>query len=90
MPISRVRKRGLSTKVPPKKEARLLDFDIPFFLPVWRRVAVVVVPILWALFEFSTGATTWGLIFMGLGGIAAWKLLAADWEAVRARARAEE
>ncbi|SLN44308.1 hypothetical protein [Pseudooctadecabacter jejudonensis] len=72
------------------QRARLLDFDIPFFLPVWRRVAVVAVPVLWALFEFSTGALTWGLIFMGLGGIAGWKLLTADWDAVRAAAKAED
>ena len=90
MPTLLAQRRGLSTKVPPKKEARLLDFDIPFFLPVWRRIAVVAVPVLWALFEFSTGATTWGLIFMGLGGIAAWKLYTADWDAVRAQAEAEE
>ncbi|MEO1639908.1 MAG: hypothetical protein AAFU41_11765 [Pseudomonadota bacterium] len=71
-------------------EARLLDFDIPFFLPVWRRVAFVLVPLLWAMFEFSTGAVTWVLIFLGLGGIAVWKFSVADWDAVRAAAHAEE
>ncbi|WP_171133203.1 hypothetical protein [Ruegeria sp. HKCCA6707] len=76
--------------MPPKKQARLLDFDIPFFLPVWRRVLVVIVPVLWAIFEFSTGALAWGLIFLGLGGIAGWKLYIADWDAVRAAAEAED
>ena len=69
---------------------RLFDFGVPLFLPVWRRIAVVLVPVLWALFEFSNGARAWGLIFLGLGGIAGWKLSVADWDAVRAAAQAVE
>jgi hypothetical protein len=63
---------------------KLFDMAIPFFLPVWRRVLAVAVPALWAMFEFSTGEVFWGLIFLGLGGMAAWKFWIADWEAVAA------
>jgi hypothetical protein len=78
-------------KVPPEKpRAKLFDLEVPFFLPVYRRVLAVVVPILWAFFEFSNDAYFWGLIFMGLGGIAAWRFKNADWEAVAVQAEAEK
>ena len=83
MPISLAQKQGLSMKAQPSRP-KLFDLAIPFFLPVWRRVLAVAVPILWAFFEFSTGAVFWGLIFAGLGGMAAWKFWIADWEAVAA------
>lgn len=67
---------------PEKPRAKLFELDIPFFLPMYRRVLAVIVPILWAFFEFSNSAYFWGLIFMGLGGIAAWKFYIADWDAV--------
>jgi len=77
-------------KVPPEKpRPKLFDLEVPFFLPPWRRVLAVVVPVLWAFFEFSNGNVFWGLIFMGLGGIAAWRFRNADWEAVAAQAAAE-
>jgi hypothetical protein len=75
--------------VPPKK-AKLFDLAVPFFLPVWRRILAVIVPVLWSFFEFSTGAVFWGLIFLGLGGIAAFKFITADWEAVAAEAEKDE
>ena len=68
-------------KVPPSRP-KLFDLAVPFFLPLWRRVLAVTVPILWSFFEFSTANYFWGLIFMGLGGIAAYKFWIADWEAV--------
>jgi hypothetical protein len=83
LPISRAQKPGLNMKEQPSR-LKLFDMAIPFFLPVWRRVLAVVVPVLWALFEFSTGEAFWGLIFVGLGGMAAWKFRIADWEAVAA------
>jgi len=77
--------------VPPDKpRLKLFDLEIPFFLPLWRRVLAVVVPVLWAFFEFSNSNVFWGLIFMGLGGIAAWRFMNADWEAVAAQAEAEK
>mgnify|MGYP000125561328 CR=1 FL=1 len=69
---------------------KLFDLAVPFFLPVWRRVATVVVPILWAFVEFSASEVFWGLIFLGLGGIAAFKFVTADWDAVAAQAEKEK
>ena len=61
---------------------RMFDLDIPFFLPVWRRYAAVIVAVGWGFFELSTGAVFWGMIFLGLGAIATWKFISADWDAV--------
>jgi len=60
----------------------LFDVDVPFFLPVWRRVVVVAVAVLWGLFEISSGALFWGMIFVGMGAIAGWRFYIADWDAV--------
>lgn len=46
----------------------MFDFDIPFFLPLWRRIAVVVVTLGWTMVEISTGAIVWAMIF-GAAGI---------------------
>ena len=68
----------------PHNRPKLFDLAVPFFLPVWRRVLAVVVPILWSFVEFNNGHPFWGLIFVGLGSIAAWKFWTADWDAVAA------
>jgi hypothetical protein len=61
---------------------RLFDVEIPFFLPVWRRFAVVAVAVCWGLFEISTGALFWGMIFVGMGSMVGWRFYTADWSAV--------
>lgn len=61
---------------------RLFDVEIPFFLPVWRRYAVVAVAVFWGFFEISTGALFWGMIFVGMGSIAGWRFYTADWTTV--------
>lgn len=61
---------------------RLFDVEMPFFLPVWRRIAVVAVAVCWGLFEISTGALFWGMIFVGMGSIVGWRFYTADWSAV--------
>lgn len=55
----------------------LFDFDHPFFDPLWRRIAVVVVCVGWGLFEFASGALPWGMLFIAIGGVAAYHLLIA-------------
>lgn len=75
-------------KAQPSKP-KLFDLAVPFFLPVWRRVLAATVPILWAMFEFSTGEIFWGLIFLGLGGLAGFKFVTADWTAVAVQADEE-
>lgn len=72
-----------------RERPKFFDLAIPFFLPVWRRYAASIVPMFWALVEFSSGEPFWGLIFLGLGGIAAFKFITADWDAVAAEAGKE-
>jgi hypothetical protein len=57
----------------------LFDLQVPFFLPVWRRVIVVVISFGWAFFEFVTGAALWGVIFGALGGFAVWQFFLTKW-----------
>ena len=55
------------------------DLQVPFFIPVWRRVAVVTISLCWALFEFATGSPFWGVVFGAMGVVAAWQLLFSGW-----------
>ncbi|MBO0343751.1 hypothetical protein J0X15_00835 [Roseibium sp. CAU 1637] len=51
------------------------DSEHPFFRPLWRRIAVVVICAGWASFEFYMGNTTWGWITAAIGGYAIWTFL---------------
>lgn len=44
------------------------DSEHPFFKPLWRRVAIVAVCMVWAIIEFATGAPFWGTIALGFAG----------------------
>ena len=70
----------------PKRKG-LFDVDVPFFLPLWRRVVVVAIAVCWGLFEMSSGATFWGMIFVGMGAIAGWRFYIADWASVEKDAK---
>jgi hypothetical protein len=55
---------------------KFIDADHPFFAPVWRRWATVILPSLWAGVEyFWTGNLTWVAIFAGLGVWAGYELI---------------
>lgn len=43
------------------------DVQHPFFKPLWRRVAVTVVCLGWAVVEFASGAPFWGILFGAAG-----------------------
>jgi hypothetical protein len=58
---------------------RFFDLQVPFFIPKWRRIAVVAVSLCWAVFEFAKGAPFWGMIFGAMGVMAAWQLLFSGW-----------
>lgn len=49
------------------------DSEHPFFRPLWRRVAVVAVCIAWAIFEFATGASFWGMIALAFAAYGVWQ-----------------
>ena len=55
------------------------ELQIDFFLPVWRRVILLVVCFGWAAVEFLSGAPFWGIIFGTLGAYALWQLFLSGW-----------
>lgn len=55
------------------------ELQIDFFRPLWRRVAVVTVCLVWASVEFLSGAPFWGMIFGGMGLYALWQLFLCGW-----------
>ncbi|WP_342747258.1 hypothetical protein [Oceaniglobus roseus] len=46
---------------------KFFDVQLPFFIPLWRRVVTVAVCLLWALVEVSQGAWLWAALFGGTG-----------------------
>ena len=49
------------------------DYEHPFFRPLWRRVAVVVVCLAWAAMEFIGQSPFWGVIALGFAAYAVWQ-----------------
>lgn len=56
-----------------------LDLQQDFFRPMWRRFAVVIVCLGWAIVEFSTNAPFWGILFGGVGLYITWQLFFDGW-----------
>lgn len=50
----------------------LFDLNHPFFRPLWRRIAVVVLCLGWAVLEFISGTPFWGILFGGIGLYCVW------------------
>lgn len=51
------------------------DADHPFFRPLWRRIAVFAVCVIWAALEFYGGSQNWGIIALAFAGYAAYAYL---------------
>lgn len=51
------------------------DNEHPFFRPLWRRVAVVIVCAAWAVLEFASSAPLWGMIALAFTAYAVWTFL---------------
>ncbi|MFC3060734.1 DUF3329 domain-containing protein [Paenirhodobacter populi] len=51
----------------------MFDLDDPRFRPLWLRVLLTGICLLWAVFEFATGSPGWGLAFLALGGWVGWR-----------------
>jgi hypothetical protein len=60
---------------------KLIDLADPFFAPVWIRGSVVIVTTLWGLYEMWSGATLWGVVFLGISAICAWRFATIDYSA---------
>lgn len=52
---------------------KLLDLSHPFFKPLWRRIAIVAICIIWAVVEFVYGIPLLGTLFAGLGALCIWQ-----------------
>lgn len=50
---------------------RSLDVQSRFFIPLWRRVALVGLCALWAFFEWASGNLGWALLFGAIGAYCA-------------------
>ncbi|MEN9010496.1 MAG: hypothetical protein ABF241_00285 [Yoonia sp.] len=61
---------------------KLIDLYHPFFAPVWVRVVVVLILVAWGLFELSTGAIMWGIVFIGIGIVSTWQFISIDYSAL--------
>ncbi len=55
----------------------LINVQVPFFKPLWRRVATVVVCFGWGAFELVGGSAFWGTLFIGLGLICSYEFFVA-------------
>lgn len=64
------------------------DLQLPFFLPLWRRVLTAGLPLLWAGFELATGAVFWAILFGAAGAYAAWQFFGV-WDEALVRSREE-
>jgi hypothetical protein len=51
------------------------DGGHPFFRPLWRRIAVFAVCVIWAALEFYGGSRNWGVIALAFAGYAAYAYL---------------
>ncbi len=63
---------------------KLFEVQIEFFVPLWRRVALVAFCFGWSLVEFSRGMVFWGAIFVALGAYSMWQLFFDGWPAKHA------
>ena len=50
-----------------KPNLKIVDFNHPFFDQLWRRLAIIVVCLGWAVLEFYQAAPFWGFLFGALG-----------------------
>ena len=46
---------------------RLFDVQLPFFIPLWRRIVLVVLCLGWALVEWRGDNQLWAVLFGTLG-----------------------
>ncbi len=51
----------------------LLDVQVPFFRPLWRRIATVVVVAGWTIMEIVNGNPAWAVLAGGIGAYLIWQ-----------------
>lgn len=60
---------------------KLLEVQIDFFVPLWRRVILVAFCLLWSLVEFNNGMVFWGSVFVAIGAYSLWQFFFDGWPA---------
>lgn len=53
----------------------MLNANDPFYRPLWRRIVIVALCLGWGAFEIAFGTPIFALIFLAVGGYAAYRLL---------------
>lgn len=48
------------------------DRSHPWMQPLWVRVSILVVCIVWCVIEFTSGSPLWGVLAAGAAGYAVW------------------
>ncbi|NRB00668.1 MAG: hypothetical protein HRU32_12750 [Rhodobacteraceae bacterium] len=51
----------------PRRRRRLIDVQVPFFIPMWRRIVTMAVLVIWTGIEFWRGSYWWGALAGGIG-----------------------
>lgn len=51
----------------------MFDLDDPRFRPLWLRITLTAVCVLWGIFEILSGSPGWGLGFLALGVWVGWR-----------------
>jgi hypothetical protein len=57
----------------------MFELRVPFFKPLWRRIALTAVCLGWAGIELTAGAPGWSAVFAVLGAYAAWQFFLTGW-----------
>ncbi len=57
----------------------MFELRVPFFLPLWRRVAVTLLSVGWAILELVTGNLFWAILFGAIGAIATCQFFLSGW-----------
>ncbi len=60
---------------------KLLEVQIDFFVPLWRRVVLVAFCFVWSLVEFNNGMVFWGSVFVAIGAYSLWQFFFDGWPA---------
>jgi len=58
---------------------KFFELQIEFMVPLWRRVLLVLVCLVWPLVEFVNGSQGWGIVFFSLGAYCFWPLFLEGW-----------
>jgi hypothetical protein len=51
------------------------EANLPFFRPLWRRIAVVAVCVVWTVVEWVTNDPLWAIVGLGFTAYAVWQFL---------------